>query len=129
MSRYDTGSKTFKGAYEGIMKESSVERKLVEGCRKAGALAWKFTSPGRSGVPDRVVLLPGGQLIFVELKTETGRLTALQKQTHNLLKGYGFDVRTLKGAKDVEVFLFEVSHRCKGVRPSAIQTLGLSEDG
>lgn len=91
------------------MKESSVERKLVQGVRKAGGLALKFTSPGHSGVPDRLVLLTGGTVIFVELKTDTGKLSPLQVETHRKLCNLGMRVRTLYGKTGVEDFLEEIN--------------------
>lgn len=97
------------------MREATVERKLVEGVKKAGGQAWKFVSPGRSGVPDRIVLLPGGRVIFVELKTDTGKLSKLQIVCIRLLRELGFDARVLFGVSDVEEFLDEIS------------TVGLSE--
>ena len=90
------------------MLESSLEKRLVKGLSDAGALAMKFTSPGRAGVPDRIVLLPGGRVIFVELKTEKGHLTELQISTHNTLRSFGFDVRTLYGKQYVEGFIHEI---------------------
>ena len=77
------------------MREASIEQAFVKGVKKAGGKAWKFVSPGRSGVPDRIVLLPGGKVIFVELKTETGALTPRQIEVHNQLRALDFDVRTL----------------------------------
>lgn len=90
------------------MRESAVERKLVNGIRKLGGMALKFVSPGHAGVPDRLVLLPGGRIIFVELKTATGRLSALQLVTHINLVELGFPVRTLHGTEEVDRFLEEV---------------------
>ena len=90
------------------MREASIERRLVDGIRKAGGLALKFTSPGHSGVPDRIVLLPGGRVVFVELKTETGRLSPLQAAVHRQFRSYGMDVRTLRGKQEVEGFISEV---------------------
>lgn len=49
-----------KGAV--ILRESSIERKLVTEVKKRGGLAVKFVSPGFDGVPDRLVLFPGGML-------------------------------------------------------------------
>lgn len=99
------------------MRESSIERKLVTGVKKAGGIAYKFTSPGHAGVPDRIVLLPCGRVIFIELKTEAGRLSAIQKEQHKQLRALGMDVRTLYGKTDVEGFIRD------------IQSLGLSEGG
>lgn len=49
------------------MRESDIEKYLVEKVRAAGGLAWKFTSPGTAGVPDRVILI-NGKTYFVEVK-------------------------------------------------------------
>lgn len=92
------------------MRESAVERRLVQGVKKAGGLALKFVSPGHAGVPDRLVLLPKGRVIFVELKTTTGSLSPLQIDTHNRLRALGCDVRTLYGSDYVTAFLEEISH-------------------
>ena len=59
--------------------ERDIERRLVDGVKKLGGRAYKWVSPGSNGVPDRIVILPGGKIIFIELKTTTGRLTDLQK--------------------------------------------------
>lgn len=53
--------------------EAEVEAALVARVRAAGGVCWKFTSPGTQGVPDRIVILPGGRVGFVELK-RTGAL-------------------------------------------------------
>ena len=52
------------------MKESEIEARLVRGVKALGGVAYKFVSPGNVGVPDRVVVLPGGRVIFVELKAD-----------------------------------------------------------
>ena len=90
------------------MLESAIERRLVRGIKAAGGMAYKFVSPGHAGVPDRLGLMPGGRLFFVELKQARGVLTPLQIETHNRLRALGFDVRTLYGKDYVEGFLREV---------------------
>lgn len=90
------------------MKESEVEAMLVRGVQLQGGLCWKFVSPGRAGVPDRIVVLPDGRVIFVELKTDTGQLRPIQIYQHRELQARRADVRTLFGAKDVLAFLEEV---------------------
>jgi hypothetical protein len=50
------------------VKESAIERRLVTEAVKRGGLAPKFVSPGLDGVPDRLLLFPGGKLAFVEVK-------------------------------------------------------------
>ena len=61
------------------MKEKIVENHFVWAVERAGGKTWKFTSPGRKGVSDRIACLPDGSTWFVELKTKGGRLSALQK--------------------------------------------------
>lgn len=61
------------------MLERQVEAYLVKRVKELGGMAYKFTSPAHKGVSDRIVCLPNGQTWFVELKTEGGRLSPLQK--------------------------------------------------
>lgn len=89
------------------MRERDIERKLVEGVRKLGGIAYKWVSPGNDGVPDRIVLLPGGSVAFVELKTEIGKLSGRQKIQIKQLQALGFVVEVLYGASEVEMFLKE----------------------
>lgn len=99
------------------MKESTIEARLVREVKKRGGLCYKFTSPGNPGVPDRIVILPGGTTIYVELKTEIGRLAKIQKWQIEELRRRGAVVRVLKGMDQVLAFLEEVD---KGV----LQTKG-----
>lgn len=87
------------------MKEREVEKKLVEGVRGLGGVACKWVSPGRDGVPDRIVFLPGGQVRFVELKTETGKLSSRQVYMIAKLRSLGCQVHVLYGEADVKRFL------------------------
>lgn len=61
------------------MLERQIEAHLVKRVKALGGVAYKFTSPAHRGVADRVVCLPDGSTWFVELKTEGGRLSPLQK--------------------------------------------------
>lgn len=97
------------------MKESTIEARLVREVRKLGGLCYKFTSPGNPGVPDRIVILPDGRTIYVELKTEIGRLAKIQQWQLDEMRKRGADVRVLKGLDQVMEFLEEV-------RPGAIRT-------
>lgn len=90
------------------MKESTIEARLVRGVKKLGGLCYKFTSPGNPGVPDRIVLLPNGKTIFVELKTTVGRLAKVQQWQLQEMRKRGADVRVLKGMDQVTAFLEEV---------------------
>ncbi len=88
--------------------ERDIEKRLVTGVRRCGGVAFKFVSPGHVGVPDRLVALPGGRVVFVELKTEKGRLVRRQVAQIRRLTALGFDVRVLFGKDDVDAFLEEV---------------------
>ena len=50
------------------MREKIIEEKLTKTVKQNGGVCWKFTSPGMAGVPDRIVLMPGGRIAFVEVK-------------------------------------------------------------
>ena len=91
------------------MVEKLIERHLVNGIKKLKGLCLKFVSPGTSGVPDRMILLPNGRVIFAELKTEIGRLSKLQEHLINEMRKRGADVRVLYGLNDVKCFLDELS--------------------
>lgn len=86
------------------MLEKQVEKFLRDEVKKLGGVCYKFVSPGNSGVPDRIVVVPG-ELFFVELKTVTGRLSALQKRQIQKLRDRRQKVRVLYGKKDVEFFI------------------------
>lgn len=90
------------------MRESTIEARLVREVKKRGGLCYKFVSPGSPGVPDRIIILPGGRTVYVELKTEIGRLANVQKWQIDELKKRGADVRVLKGMDQVLAFLKEV---------------------
>ncbi len=79
------------------MKESEIEKILVDEVKNLGGRAYKWVSPGNAGVPDRIVILPDARPIFVELKTETGRPTALQEAQIRRLKNLGQRVEVVRG--------------------------------
>ena len=87
------------------MLEKEVESYLVKRVKALGGVAYKFTSPAHRGVSDRVVVLPGGAVWFVELKTETGRLSPLQDLFRKEINGLGGNYIFLYGVKDVDRFL------------------------
>jgi len=85
------------------LKESTVERNIRRQVEGLGGVAWKWVSPGRRGVPDRICILPGPHIIFVELKRpglNDGR-SEQQKKVFRILEGLGCHVWRID---DAEVF-------------------------
>lgn len=72
--------------------EKDTEKYLRDEIRKIGGAAYKFVSPGNTGVPDRLVCLPGERVVFVELKSEGKHSTPKQKQQQDKLRKLGFTV-------------------------------------
>ena len=71
--------------------EKDIERSLGRMVGKHGGLCLKWVCPGWAGVPDRIILLPGGRVIFVELKRpEGGVISSRQKWWANKLSRLGF---------------------------------------
>ena len=87
------------------MLEKEIEKKLVEGIRRLGGRAYKWVSPGSNGVPDRIIVMPGGRILFVELKTSTGVVSKLQKMQIRMLSQMGCDVRVVFGMDGVQDLL------------------------
>ena len=90
------------------MKESYIESYLVRKVKEHGGLCYKFVAPGNPGVPDRLIITPTGKTIFVELKTEVGRLAKVQKWQRSEREFRGADWRGLFGMDAVKDFLREV---------------------
>lgn len=88
--------------------EQDAEKTLREGVKKLGGRAYKFVSPGNSGVPDRIVILPDRPPVFVELKRPGEEPRKLQKVQIRILRRLGQDVRVLHGTEEVKAFLKEV---------------------
>ena len=86
------------------VREDVIERHLVNEVKKAGGIAYKFVSPGRRAVPDRLVLLPGGKVIFVECKAPGEKPRPDQLREHARLFALGHQVVVLD-SKDLEEIL------------------------
>ncbi len=82
------------------MLEKTIEAALVKRVAALGGLCEKFVSPGRRSVPDRLVSLPGGRIVFVELKAPGKKPTPLQERDHAKRRALGFEVLVID---DIEV--------------------------
>lgn len=88
-----------------MILEKAIEAYLRNQVKKRGGIAFKFVSPGYNGVPDRLVIMPGGRVYFVEVKNERGRLSPLQLRCHNMLDALGIRVYVLWSKEDVDAFM------------------------
>lgn len=85
--------------------EKWLERELVRLIGKRGGLALKYANANQTGYPDRLVLLPGGRLVFVEVKTKGRKPTTLQSLRHDQLRGLGFPVFVIDSVGALDFFL------------------------
>ena len=90
------------------MREKQIEQKLVSAVKKSGGICPKFTSPGFDGMPDRIVLLPGGRIAFVEVKAMGCKPSPLQFARHGMLRQLGFQVYVLDDAAQIGGILDEI---------------------
>lgn len=94
-------------------------RKKIE---QLGGVFMKWVSPGNAGVPDRIAILPGGKVYFIELKKDGETPRKLQVWQQDRLRRLGCDVRTVEGMDEARQFIEEVINR-------AICTAQLSAEG
>ena len=91
-----------------LLKEKQIEQKLVQTVKNMGGIAPKLVSPGFDGMPDRIVLLPGGHIGFVEVKAPGEKPRPLQLARHGLLRRLGFKVYVLDDEQQIGGLLDEI---------------------
>ena len=90
------------------MKEKIIEQKFRAAVRAVGGVAVKFVSPGLDGMPDRLALLPGGKMAFVEVKAPGKNPRPLQQARHRMLRRLGFQVYVLDDEKQIGGIIDEI---------------------
>lgn len=88
-------------------REKVIEDYLLTTCRERGLLCLKLVSPGRAGVPDRIVVAPGGT-VFVEVKRPGGRLRRLQQVTVAKLRRAGGEVHVVDDKASVDKLVRQI---------------------
>ena len=89
--------------------EKDIEKKLRDSIKKRGGWCLKWVCPGWAGVPDRIILLPGARVLFVETKRpEGGRLARLQEWWHEQIRGLGFQVYVTTNEGELATLLLVV---------------------
>ncbi|MBH8600504.1 VRR-NUC domain-containing protein [Thermoactinomyces sp. CICC 23799] len=89
------------------MREKQIEQRFKREVERRGGLALKFTPPGWVGAPDRIVLMPGGRVAFVELKAPGGRVRPLQRKRIDELRAMGFYVAVIHSVDGINEFIEE----------------------
>ena len=90
------------------MREKTVESKLGRAVQAAGGIAMNFVSPGIDGVPDRLVLLPGGKIAFIELKAPGKTMRPLQVRRKRQLEALGFLVYCIDSPDQIGGIIREI---------------------
>lgn len=85
--------------------EKALERRLVRECEKRGWLCLKYSNTRMTGYPDRLVLLPGGRVAWVEVKSRGRRPTAIQLYRHAELRKMGYTVHVVDSVGSIEELL------------------------
>jgi len=90
------------------MREKQVEQPLVKAVKAAGGICPKLVSPSTNGMPDRMVLLPGCRIGFVEVKAPGQKPRPLQQNRHRILRALGFPVFVMDDPAQAEDIVREV---------------------
>lgn len=90
------------------MREKYIEACLIRKVKKYGGLCLKLVSPGNDGMPDRICLLPGGEVLFVELKALGKKPRPLQIRQMERLRNLGFRVEVADNENLIDELLQEV---------------------
>ncbi len=105
------------------MREKIIEQCLVKAVKKQDGMCPKFVSPGMNGMPDRIVLMPGGRIAFAEVKAPGRKPRPLQLRRHEQLRRLGFEVFVLDDPEQINSLLFETSSPVKPSPPGAQATV------
>ena len=91
-----------------MFSENVIEREFVKAVHLAGGIAYKFALPEVHGMPDRLVLMPGGRMAFVEVKAPGRKPRPLQESRHSMLRRLGFRVYVLDSREQIGGILDEI---------------------
>lgn len=92
------------------LNEKVLERRLRETIKQRGGLALKIWAVSFAGLPDRLVLMPGGRAFFAEIKTTGKKPDDRQKSVHKLLQSLGFSVAVVDSLGALRKFLEDIAN-------------------
>lgn len=87
------------------VSEKMIERYLCDSIKQMGGVCLKYSNAGMVGYPDRICLLSGGVVFWVELKSKDGRLNEVQKIRIRQLRSMGHTVNVCRSKEDVDEVL------------------------
>lgn len=90
------------------MREVAVEFYLVQRAREIGWIPYKFVSPGRAGVTDRLLAGSRGRIVWVEIKAPGEIPGKGQLREHDKLRALGHDVRVIDSKEGVDKLIEEL---------------------
>ena len=90
------------------MREKTIERELIRAVRSCDGICPKLVSPGTDGMPDRMILMPGGKIGLVEVKAPGRKPRPLQVKRHRQLRELGFKVFVLDDTRQIPEIIREV---------------------
>ena len=94
--------------------EKVLEAELRERCKTLGWMCIKLTSQYQRGLPDRLILMPGGRVCFAEIKTTGKKPTALQRVTHERLRALGYRVEVVDTTERLDNLIVELLYEVQG---------------
>lgn len=86
------------------MRENVIEAAIKAKVEAAGGYCLKWVCPGHGGVPDRIILLPGGRILFLEIKAKGKVPTALQRVWLERLRRLGFRAEWTDSTEEVDAW-------------------------
>ena len=87
------------------MLEKDIEAKVCEYSKQLNVLVYKFTSPNRMAVPDRMLIRPDGHVWFVEFKREGAKPTPAQEREHHRLRQHKVSVFVIDNVEEGKLMI------------------------
>jgi len=82
-----------------VTREVYIERSCRELAKARGCILLKLWPAGAAGIPDRILLMPRGRVVFIEFKAPGKKPGPLQRHWHEVLRGLGFQVEVMDNAQ------------------------------
>ncbi|MGL4755700.1 MAG: hypothetical protein ACRCXB_25355 [Aeromonadaceae bacterium] len=94
------------------MLEKHIESRVCDYAKSKNILVYKFTSPARGAVPDRIFVLPDGRVFFIEFKRGGQKPTAAQEREHNRLRGHNANVFVVDNVDSGQTVIDAMVSKC-----------------